>query len=103
MKRMHLHVSVPDLAQSIDFYATLFGAPPSVVKSDYAKWMLEDPRVNFAISQRGGPAASITSASRSRAPASSRELAGAAEGRRRADLRRGRRRPAATPSRTRAG
>jgi catechol 2,3-dioxygenase-like lactoylglutathione lyase family enzyme len=53
MKRMHLHVSVPDLAQSIDFYATLFGAPPSVVKPDYAKWMLEDPRVNFAISQRG--------------------------------------------------
>ena len=52
MKRMHLHVSVPDLAQSIRFYETLFGAPPSVVKDDYAKWMLEDPRVNFAISQR---------------------------------------------------
>jgi hypothetical protein len=52
MKRMHLHVSVPDLGQSIQFYATLFGAPPSVVKDDYAKWMLEDPRVNFAISQR---------------------------------------------------
>lgn len=56
MKRMHLHVSVPDLAQSIGFYATLFGAPPSVVKDDYAKWMLDDPRVNFAISQRGGAA-----------------------------------------------
>ena len=54
MKRMHLHVSVPDLAQSIQFYETLFGAPPSLVKDDYAKWMLEDPRVNFAISQRGG-------------------------------------------------
>ena len=53
MKRMHLHVSVPDLAESIGFYATLFGAPPSVVKRDYAKWMLDDPRVNFAISQRG--------------------------------------------------
>jgi catechol 2,3-dioxygenase-like lactoylglutathione lyase family enzyme len=53
MKRMHLHVSVPDLARSIDFYATLFGAAPTVVKDDYAKWMLEDPRVNFAISQRG--------------------------------------------------
>ncbi len=53
MKRMHLHVSVPDLHQSIQFYETLFGAPPSVVKDDYAKWMLEDPRVNFAISQRG--------------------------------------------------
>lgn len=53
MKRMHLHVSVPDLAQSIQFYATLFGAGPTVVKEDYAKWMLEDPRVNFAISERG--------------------------------------------------
>jgi catechol 2,3-dioxygenase-like lactoylglutathione lyase family enzyme len=53
MKRIHLHVSVPDLAQSIQFYATLFGSPPSVVKADYAKWMLEDPRVNFAVSQRG--------------------------------------------------
>jgi len=43
---------VPDLAASIEFYATLFGAPPQVVKPDYAKWMLDDPRVNFAISQR---------------------------------------------------
>jgi len=56
MKRMHLHVSVPDLTRSIQFYEILFGAPPSVVKDDYAKWMLEDPRVNFAISQRGGAA-----------------------------------------------
>ncbi|HEV2363307.1 MAG TPA: ArsI/CadI family heavy metal resistance metalloenzyme [Caulobacteraceae bacterium] len=54
MKRMHLHLSVPDLAQSIRFYQTLFGAPPRVVKDDYAKWMLDDPRVNFAVSQRGG-------------------------------------------------
>jgi catechol 2,3-dioxygenase-like lactoylglutathione lyase family enzyme len=53
MKRIHLHVSVPDLAQSIQFYATLFGAEPTVAKDDYAKWMLEDPRVNFAISERG--------------------------------------------------
>ena len=53
MKRIHLHVSVPDLARSIQFYRTLFGAEPAVVKGDYAKWMLEDPRVNFAISQRG--------------------------------------------------
>lgn len=53
MKRLHLHVSVPDLAQSIQFYETLFGAPPSVVKDDYAKWMLDDPKVNLAISQRG--------------------------------------------------
>jgi catechol 2,3-dioxygenase-like lactoylglutathione lyase family enzyme len=53
MKRIHLHVSVPDLAQSIQFYATLFGARPTIVKEAYAKWMLEDPRVNFAISERG--------------------------------------------------
>lgn len=52
MKRLHLHVSVPDLDQSIQFYETLFGAKPSVVKDDYAKWMLDDPKVNFAISQR---------------------------------------------------
>jgi lactoylglutathione lyase len=55
MKRFHVHVAVPDLAHSIRFYSTLFGAEPAVVKGDYAKWMLEDPRVNFAISQRGGP------------------------------------------------
>ncbi len=54
MKRFHVHVAVPDLAQSIRFYSTMFGAEPAVVKDDYAKWMLEDPRVNFAISQRGG-------------------------------------------------
>ncbi len=53
MKRLHLHVNVPDLDTSIAFYATLFGVPPTVVKPDYAKWMLDDPRVNFAISQRG--------------------------------------------------
>ena len=53
MKRMHLHVNVPELDQSVRFYQTLFGAPPVVVKPDYAKWMLEDPRVNFAISVRG--------------------------------------------------
>jgi catechol 2,3-dioxygenase-like lactoylglutathione lyase family enzyme len=53
MKRLHVHVSVADLAQSIRFYATLFDAEPSVVKPDYAKWMLDDPRVNFAISARG--------------------------------------------------
>lgn len=53
MKRLHLHVNVSDLEQSIAFYQTLFDAPPTVVKSDYAKWMLDDPCVNFAISQRG--------------------------------------------------
>ena len=50
MKRMHVHVGVKDLDQSIAFYSTLFGAEPTVTKDDYAKWMLEDPRVNFAIS-----------------------------------------------------
>src|SRR6266498_1915294 len=53
MKRFHVHVAVPDLGESILFYSTLFGAEPSVRKDDYAKWMLDDPRVNFAISQRG--------------------------------------------------
>jgi catechol 2,3-dioxygenase-like lactoylglutathione lyase family enzyme len=49
MKRLHVHVGVADLDRSILFYSTLFDAPPSVTKPDYAKWMLEDPRVNFAI------------------------------------------------------
>ena len=53
MKRLHVHVAVDDLEQSIRFYATLFAAEPTVTKSDYAKWMLTDPRVNFAISARG--------------------------------------------------
>jgi catechol 2,3-dioxygenase-like lactoylglutathione lyase family enzyme len=53
MKRLHVHVAVGDLPESIRFYSTLFAAEPSVVKPDYAKWMLEDPRVNFAISHRG--------------------------------------------------
>jgi catechol 2,3-dioxygenase-like lactoylglutathione lyase family enzyme len=52
MNRMHFHVAVDDLASSIRFYTTLFGAQPTVVKEDYAKWMLDDPRVNFAISNR---------------------------------------------------
>ena len=51
MKRLHVHVGVEKLDASIAFYSTLFGAAPTVVKPDYAKWMLEDPRVNFAISQ----------------------------------------------------
>ena len=50
MKRMHLHVGVSDLDTSIGFYSTLFATAPTVVKPDYAKWMLDDPRVNFAIS-----------------------------------------------------
>jgi catechol 2,3-dioxygenase-like lactoylglutathione lyase family enzyme len=54
MKRLHVHVGVDDLQASIRFYSTLFAAAPVVRKHDYAKWLLEDPRVNFAISQRGG-------------------------------------------------
>ena len=53
MKRFHVHVTVNDLDANIQFYSTVFGSPPTVVKPDYAKWMLEDPRVNFAISKRG--------------------------------------------------
>ncbi|WLI88650.1 ArsI/CadI family heavy metal resistance metalloenzyme [Massilia sp. R2A-15] len=53
MKRLHVHVSVADLADSIRFYSGMFASPPTVVKPDYAKWALDDPRVNFAISQRG--------------------------------------------------
>jgi catechol-2,3-dioxygenase len=53
MKRLHVHVSVEDVATSIRFYNALFAAEPTVTKSDYAKWMLDDPRVNFAISKRG--------------------------------------------------
>jgi predicted enzyme related to lactoylglutathione lyase len=53
MKRLHVHVSVEDIKHSIGFYSALFAAQPSVVKPDYAKWMLDDPRVNFAISTRG--------------------------------------------------
>ncbi len=53
MKRLHVHVSVGDIPHAIGFYSALFAADPAVVKPDYAKWMLDDPRVNFAISTRG--------------------------------------------------
>ena len=53
MKRMHVHVGVEDLPNAIGFYSALFATQPTVVKPDYAKWMLDDPRVNFAISTRG--------------------------------------------------
>ena len=56
MKRMHVHVAVDNLEGAIGFYSTLFAPAPDVVKPDYAKWMLEDPRVNFAISMRGARA-----------------------------------------------
>ena len=53
MKRMHVHVSVDNVPNAVGFYSALFAAQPSVVKTDYAKWMLDDPRMNFAISARG--------------------------------------------------
>jgi catechol 2,3-dioxygenase-like lactoylglutathione lyase family enzyme len=53
MKRLHVHVGVDDIEASVRFYSTLFAARPTVTKDDYAKWMLDDPRVNFAISKRG--------------------------------------------------
>jgi catechol 2,3-dioxygenase-like lactoylglutathione lyase family enzyme len=52
MKRLHVHASVKDLSESVRFYSALFAAEPTVLKADYAKWMLDDPRVNFAISTR---------------------------------------------------
>ena len=59
MKRLHVHVGVDNLDQSVAFYSALFGTEPSVTKSDYAKWMLEDPRVNFAISCKEGAAKGV--------------------------------------------
>lgn len=59
MKRLHVHVGVDDLDASIRFYSTLFAAEPSVTRTDYAKWMLEDPSVNFAISSGGHAARGI--------------------------------------------
>ena len=59
MKRFHVHVGVTDIDKSITFYSSLFGAKPTVVKPDYAKWMLNDPRINFAISMRDGTAKGI--------------------------------------------
>ena len=53
MKRFHVHVGVHDLEKSVGFYSALFGREPTVLKSDYAKWMLDEPRLNFAVSNRG--------------------------------------------------
>jgi catechol 2,3-dioxygenase-like lactoylglutathione lyase family enzyme len=53
MKRFHVHVGVKDLNASVQFYSAVFGMPPTVLKPDYAKWMVDDPRINFAISQLG--------------------------------------------------
>ncbi|MFD0847988.1 ArsI/CadI family heavy metal resistance metalloenzyme [Sphingosinicella xenopeptidilytica] len=60
MKRLHVHVAVSDLQASTRFYSALFAAEPTVVKADYAKWMLEDPRVNFAISTHDGAAPGLS-------------------------------------------
>ena len=59
MKRFHVHAHVTDLKASIAFYSKLFAAEPTRIESDYAKWMLEDPRINFAISTRGNAAAGV--------------------------------------------
>ncbi len=53
MKRMHIHVFIDDLQKSINFYSNLFGSEPTKIKDDYAKWMLDDPMLNFAVSSRG--------------------------------------------------
>lgn len=53
MSKMHIHISVENLEESIEFYSSLFGSQPTKLKNDYAKWMLDDPSVNFAISARG--------------------------------------------------
>lgn len=53
MKRLHIHLAVDDLEQNIRFYTALFQSRPTVLENDYAKWQLDDPRVNFAISSRG--------------------------------------------------
>jgi len=53
MKRFHIHIAVDDLEKNISFYSALFQTEPTVRESDYAKWMLDDPRINFAISKRG--------------------------------------------------
>ena len=55
MKRFHVHVAVSNLQESVRFYSAMFGAEPTVAKADYAKWMLDDPRLNFAISERRSP------------------------------------------------
>ena len=53
MKRFHVHMTVDDMDANVRFYSNIFGTSPTVLKADYAKWMLEDPRVNFAISKQG--------------------------------------------------
>ena len=59
MKRFHMHMAVADIEQNVRFYSTLFGMAPTVLKPDYAKWMLEDPCINFAISKRGAKSSNL--------------------------------------------
>ncbi len=80
MKRFHVHLGVPDLAASIRFYSGLFGMAPTVEKPDYAKWMLDDPRVNFAISTRGSKAGVDHLGFQTDDPAELAELKARAEG-----------------------
>jgi hypothetical protein len=79
MKRLHVDVGVKDIPSSIRFYRELFNAEPVVTKEDYAKWMLEDPRVNFAISRRKSATgvSHLTSASKSRIERNSPKCASA--------------------------
>lgn len=74
MKRLHVHVAVENLPQSIGFYSALFAAQPAVVKTDYAKWMLDDPRVNPQSRRGAARPASITSVFRLRTPTNSRRF-----------------------------
>ena len=101
MKRLHVHVSVDDLAQSTRFYSTLFGAEPTVIKNDYVKWMLDDPRVNFAISTRPGRPAGISHLGIQAEDEA--ELAEVYDRLSRAERPRRRTPPAATPNRTSNG
>ena len=103
MKRLHVHVAVHDLQQSIRFYSALFAAQPAVKKDDYAKWMLDDPRVNFAISTRGDQSRPRPSRhpGRERRGARGHRHAPRAGRRRRPPRRRAR--PAATPRATSTG
>ena len=102
MKRMHVHVSVQDIGKAVGFYSALFAAKPAVVKDDYAKWMLDDPRVNFAISTRGREPGSIILAFKLRLPTNCRTSIPAC-GRRAARSSSRGRRPAATQSRKSPG
>ena len=103
MKRLHVHVGVNDLDQSIRFYSTLFASEPTVVKDDYAKWMLDDPRVNFAISS-GNHAHRASSTSAFKPKAATNSLMFTVGSRRRIGRCSKRAlRPAATPSQRKAG